>query len=220
MVGVKFKGRNTKGRTVGQLPATAKSRQLGTYFCCDFRANTAYSRSKRVYNCKCSNSKHLCIRADGTVSRNPTTLNCRVCKGDGSQHEQKVYKLLDNCQEVHKYATEVHAVQGTTDFGGLQLNMGRHRWDILIMQPAQILIAVQGEQHNSNPDTRENSISSNLAEILARDEALAAGAMEQGFHVVWLCPGDEHGRNSRWLHAITTALQQAQAGMEAKLRKG
>lgn len=220
MVGVKFKGQNTKGRTVGQLPATAKARQLETYYESNVRANTAYGSSKRVYRCNCPNSKHLCIRADSSVSRRSTSLKCRVCKGGGSQHEQRVYKLLDNYQDVQQYATEVHAVQGIVDFNGLQLNMGRHRWDILVMQPAQILIAVQGEQHNSNPDTRENSISSNLAEIIARDEALAAGAIEHGFHVVWLCPGDEHGRNRRWLHTITTALQQAQAGMEAKLHKG
>lgn len=223
VVGVKFKGKNTKGRTVGQLPATAKARQLGTYYESTLRVNTAYGRSKRVYYCHCDNSKHLCIRADGTISRNDeslASLSCRVCTARGSNHEQMVYDLLDACASVHEYATEVHAVQGTIDFEGVQLNLGRHRWDILVMQPAHMLIAVQGEQHNSKPDTRENSISADLAESLARDHALAAGAMQQGFHVVWLSPGNDRGRKRRWLNTITTALQQAKAGMKAKLHKG
>ena len=98
-------------------------------------------------------------------------------------------------------------------------HLGRQRWDVLVLQPARLLIAVQGEQHHSKPDMRRNSRSTDLAETSARDEAMAAGANKQQLHVLWLLPGRCAGRKQRWRSAIQRAMADASASKEAKLHK-
>jgi hypothetical protein len=203
------KGRGKRGRPSQQLPTEAAAKLKHVYSISEVRSGTAYSRTKRVYQCMCSNSKHVCIRADDTVSRTLRTLKCRMCNKGGSSYEQGAYRLLDNMPEVTEYAAEVHAVQGTIKFEGGQLNLGSHRWDILVLQPARVLLAVQGEQHDEKPDNRANSISADLHSSIARDHALAAGAVGEGFHVVWLVPGDRLGRSARWRAVIKQAVAAA-----------
>lgn len=98
--------------------------------------------------------------------------------------------------------------------------MGRQRWDVVLLQPARVLIAVQGEQHHSKPNTRRNSSSScqaALNDTIARDHAVAAGAIQQGFQVVWLLPSRQSGRTRRWAAVIDQAIGDAAAGRKAKL---
>ena len=82
----------------------------------------------------------------------------------------------------------------------------------MVLQPARVLLAVQGEQHDEKPDNRDNSISAELHSSIARDHALAAGARGEGFHVVWLIPRDCLGRSARWRavikQAVVAAVQQ------------
>lgn len=206
------KGWGKRGRPSQQLPAAAVARVKDVYSISDVRSGTGYSRTKRVYQCICSNSKHVCIKADDTISRSLKPLKCRVCSKGGSSYEKQAYRLLDSMPEVTEYAAEVHALQGTTELEGEQLDLGSHRWDILVLQPARVLLAVQGEQHDEKPDNRGNSISADLDSSIARDHALAAAAQvygEGGFHVVWLIPRDHRGRSERWRSVIKQALAAA-----------
>jgi hypothetical protein len=104
------------------------------------------------------------------------------------------------------------------------LDVGRHRWDLMLLQPARVLLAVQGEQHHSKLDTRRNSRSrteeADLADSLARDYALAAAARRQHFQVVWLLPGRRAGRTARWRKAIERAIAAAAAKEEPQLHMG
>lgn len=203
------KGCGKRGRPSQQLPTEAVAQLRHVYSISEFRGGTAYSRTKRVYQCMCSCSKHMCIKADDTVSRDLKSLRCRVCNKGGSSYEQEAYRLLDSMPEVTEYAAEVHALQGTLEFEGEQLQLGNHRWDILVLQPARVLLAVQGEQHDEKLDTRQNSISADLDSSIARDQALAAAAREGGFQVVWLIPRDYRGRRARWRAALEQALAAA-----------
>jgi hypothetical protein len=214
------KGCKKRGRPSQQLPAEAVARFRGVYSTSEVRQGAAYSSTKRLYRCMCKKSRHLSIRADDTVSRSLRTLRCRMCKRArrlGSSYEDEAYSLLDDMAEITEYAAEVHAVQCTVDFEGGQLEVGNHRWDILVLQPARVLLEVQGEQHDDIPDTRQNSISADLDSSMARDRALAAAAVEQGFYVVWLRPKDPTGRRDRWRAGIQQALAAAVNKEECKL---
>jgi hypothetical protein len=174
------------------------------------RAGTAYSGDKWVYNCSsCSNDRHVCVRANDTVSRDLRTLQCRVCSGGGSKHEHEAYTCMDRIKQVTLWAAEVHALQGTYEWEGQQLQLGDHRWDIMVLQPVRLLVAVQGEQHDCNPNNREHSISADLEDSLARDRALADAAVRQHLPVVWLVPGDPFDRSGRWCRLIRAAVADA-----------
>jgi hypothetical protein len=85
------------------LPAEAVARIRGVYSSSEVRQGTAYSSNKRIYKALCKNSKQLCVRADDTVSRSLTTLQCRMCKKMricGSKYEKAAYSLLDSMDEI------------------------------------------------------------------------------------------------------------------------
>lgn len=224
MAGIGFNSSGKRGRRSQQLPAVAQALWEGEYSSSNVRpAGTAYSLSKGIYRCPHGHSKHKKIRAADTISRSPDTLHCRVCTGKGSKHEKEAYRLLDKMPCIVKYAVEAHAVEGTAQFQGVEVDLGGHRWDIVLLQPGKVLVAVQGEQHDDAPDTREHSSSVGLADsaaVAARDRALAGGAVQQGFQVVWLVPGHPVGRSRRWRSAIELAVQRTVANKEGKLHIG
>lgn len=221
MAGVGFRGKGQRGRRRQQLPADVLARQDKKYSNSDTSIATAYSRAKGVYKRTCSNSKHKCLAANDTLSRRSVhTLCCRVCSQQGSSYEKELYRLLDCHRCVEAYAVEAHAVQGQVQYSGGVVVMGRQRWDVVLLQPARVLIAVQGEQHHSKPDRRRNSSSrcqAALNDAIARDHAVAEGAIQQGFQVVWLLPGRQAGRTRRWAAVIDRAIGDAAAGRKAKL---
>lgn len=216
-----FSSNGERGRPSQSLPAEAQALREGEYSSSNVRpAGTAYSLSKGIYRCSHGSSKHRTIKAADTVSRDTRAVLCRVCTGKGSKYEQEAYTLLDQMPCIVKYAAEVHALQGAIEFEGWEVNLGSHCWDVLLLQPAKVLIAVQGEQHDGAPDTREHSSSAGLDDcpvMAGRDRALTEGAIRQGFQVVWLIPGDSRGRNKRWRKAIELAIQNAAAGKQGKL---
>jgi hypothetical protein len=192
MAGVGFKGKGQRGRRRQQLPTAVTARLDKDYSNSDTSKATAYSRVKGVYARTCSNRKHKCLAANDTLSRKSTrVLRCRVCTQQGSTYEQELYRILNHHRGVQAYAVEAHAVQGAVNYAGGLVALGRQRWDVVLLQPAGVLIAVQGEQHYSKPDTRRNSRNrcrASLEDTVARDHAVAAGAMQQCYQVVWLTP--------------------------------
>lgn len=223
MAGVGFKGKGQRGRRRQQLPAADASaaRQDKEYTSSDTSNATAYSKVKGVYKRTCSNSKHKCLAANDTLSRSAArTLRCRVCQQQGSTYEKELYRILDRHRCVKAYAVEAHAVQGQVKYEGVVVVLGRQRWDVVLLQPPGVLIAVQGEQHHSKPDTRRNSRSrckAALNDTITRDHVVAAGATQQCFQVVWLVPGKTAGRTRRWTAVINQAIDDAAAGRKGKL---
>jgi hypothetical protein len=224
MAGVGFKDSSQPGRPRKQLPEAALSSFMVQFSSSEVITGPAYSSSKALYRCSCGHKKHLCYAASDTISRETGTLACRICKdkvsSDPSQLEDELYTILNKHQGIRAFAVEAHAVQGTEQWEGGELDLGRQRWDVMLVQPAGVLIAVQGDQHHSKLDSRANSSSQNeadLAATMARDKALADAAVQQGFQVVWLLPGESRGRARRWHAAINQALEQAKLGGKGKL---
>jgi hypothetical protein len=221
VAGIGFKGKGQRGRRRQQLPAAAVARRDQRYSSSELSTAAAYSRAKGVYQRACSNSKHKALAANDTLSRDSSrALRCRVCARQGSTYEQELYRILDRHRCVTAYAVEAHAVQGRVKCAGQWVVLGRQRWDVQLLQPARVLIAVQGEQHHSKLDTRRNSSSrceAALAATIARDRAIAEGAIRQQFQVVWLLPVKSAGHSRRWTAAINTAMQAAAAGSKGSL---
>lgn len=153
------------------------------------------------------------------MTRNSRSLSCRVCAGQGSSLEQLAYKILDQSTAVGAFAVEAYAVSGQVQHEGQLLQVNRHAWDVVLLQPAGLLIEVQGEQHSSKLMTKRNCQDSSLSSRISRDHALAAAALEAEFCVLWLSPGKERNRKARWTRAIKLALQHLQEKKQCKLFK-
>lgn len=206
------------------MPPAAVDSFLPEFSSSDIISGPAYSRDKGFYRRSCGHEKHLCYAASDTISKDAGTLNCRICMQHESQGpsglEKELYRILNQHPGIRAFAVEAHAVQGTQEWEGGELQLGRQRWDVYLVQPSGVLIAVQGTQHHSELDKRANSSSeteADLAATRARDKALADAAVQQGFQVVWLLPGKATGRSRRWRAAINQALESVRVGAEAKL---
>ena len=151
------------------------------------------------------------------VTRSSKSLGCRVCAGKGSSLEQLAYRILDQHKAIEAYAVEAYAVAGTLEHEGAQLNVNRHSWDVVTLQPPNLLLEVQGQQHSTKLLTKAKCRDSSLISRSSRDRALAAAAADAGFHVLWLTPGKERGRKARWTRAIQVVLQHMQAQDTPKL---
>jgi hypothetical protein len=224
MVGVGFKNSSQPGRPRKQLPEAALSSFLPQLSSSEVITGPAYSSSKGFFRRSCGHKKHLCYAACDTISRQLGTLACRICKNEvsskPSELEEELYNILNQHRGIRAFAVEAHAVQGTEQWEGGELKLGRQRWDVLLVQPASVLIAVQGDQHHSKLDSRANSSSqteADLAATTAKDKALADAAVQQGYQVVWLLPDQATGRTRRWRAAINQALEQAKQGGQGKL---
>jgi hypothetical protein len=224
MAGIGFKDSSQPGRPRKKLPAAALSSFLPQLSSSEVITGPAYSSSKGFYQRSCGHKKHLCYAACDTISRESGTLQCRICKKDGSskpsQLECELYDILNKHKGIRTFAVEAHAVHGTEQWEGRELDLGRQRWDVMLVQPAGVLLAVQGDQHHSKLDSRANSSSQtevDLAATMARDMALADAAVQQGFQVVWLLPGKAAGGTRRWRTVINQALEQAKLGGKGKL---
>lgn len=154
------------------------------------------------------------------VTRTDAALHCRVCEGKGSNYEQQAYKACSQLNCIEAWAVEAYALQGKVQHEGEVLNLGRHSWDIMLLNPAGVLIEVQGEQHISKHNTQPNSNDTTLEHRASKDYALAAAAQDAGFSVVWLLPGtpeQQRGRLQRWCAIIKQAVDDKINGEVPKL---
>lgn len=119
-----------------------------------------------------------------------------------------VYVILNQMNAVTAFAVEAYAVAGQIQHDGKTVQVNRHSWDVITLEPANLLIEVQGDQHSSKLMTKPNCTDTDLNSRISRDHALAAAAVGAGYHVLWLSPGNERYRKSRWTRAIKLVLQQ------------
>lgn len=224
MAGIGFKNSSQPGRPRKRLPEAALNSFQPQLSSSEVITGPAYSSSKAFYRRSCTHKKHLCYAANDTISRQTGTLGCRICKhkdsSERSELEDELYRILNQHKGIRAFAVEAHALQGSEQWEGGELILGRQRWDVMLVQPAGVLIAVQGDQHHSKRDSRANSSSqteADLAATMAKDKALADAAVQQGYQVVWLLPGKATGRTRRWRAAINQALDQAKLGDKGKL---
>lgn len=139
MAGIGFKNSSQPGRPRKQLPAAALSSFLPQFSSSEIITGPAYSSSKGFYQRSCGHKKHLCYAASDTISRETGTLQCRICNKEGSsepsQLESELFDILNKHQGIRAFAIEAHVVQGTQQWEGGVLDLGRQRWDVWLVQP-------------------------------------------------------------------------------------
>lgn len=187
----------------------------------------AYSTCKEVYACSCEHPKHCRYFGRQVTQRGPDPFACGVCGGTGqapSSYEEQVYALLDDEPLVKRYAVQVHPLSGVvavlTPFGVVELKLSKHRFDAYIVDPANLLIEVQGEGHIDKLVTKPKNPDATLKERWARDEALAKAAQDAGFSILQLHAdgaGSKAKAPSTWKAQLQQALQHVQAGNAPKL---
>lgn len=149
-----------------------------------------------------------------------SNLHCKVCRKHGSSHEQIAYAVFNSCRQVARFAVEAYALKGVYQHEDMVVNLSRHAWDIVTAPPLKIVAEVQGEQHIDKLNTQSNNNDHDLASRAYRDQALAAGALQQGWSVLWLQLGDQRGRKQRWTALLQQAVQDVAAGEAPKLYSG
>jgi hypothetical protein len=213
-------GSGARGRPARKHTDAAKGSFVRHLSSRDLAQLPSYSTTKQVFKSRCQHTKHVRILSCQRVTRTSSALECRVCCGKGSKHEQLAYKVLNQLECVHAFAVEAYAVAAQVQHEGGVLNVNRHSWDVAVLQPAPLVIEVQGEQHSSKVMTKPNSTDSSLSSRCSRDDALAAAAVEAGYSVVWLVLGSERGRAARWSKTVSQALQDLEAKRAFKLYIG
>ena len=159
----------------------------------------------------------MCYLAGDTAQRPARKdMLCRVCNNLGSDLEHVAYDILDSMPQVAKYATEACALAGAADMvsscGELQ-RVSQHKYDIMTVTPAKLLIQVQGQQHYADkPMGYANNGSHHNTSAAERDELLGVAARTAGFTMCWLVPGDECSRANRWRRILGQAVQHVIAG--------
>lgn len=158
----------------------------------------------------------MCYLAGDTAQRDARKdMRCRVCNSLGSGLEHVAYEILDSMPQVAKYATEACALAGAADMvsscSELQ-RVSQHKYDIMTVTPAKLLIQVQGQQHYDKTMGYANSGSHHITSAAERDELLGVAARTAGFTMCWLVPGDERSREHRWRRILGQAVQHVIAG--------
>lgn len=209
------KGVGKNGRPRNAHTAAAQASFNKQYSGAELQDLRAYDNSKAVYSSSCQCSKHFRYLACQQVSRSSKSLACRVCQKTGSSYEKIVYNILDKLAAVRAYAVEAYAVQGQHQHADELVNLNRHAYDVLTLQPANMLIEVQGEQHSTKLMRKTKGTDGTLQQRSNKDTALRDGAVEQGCYVLWLIPGNARGRTSRWRSAIQGMLSSIEAKVPA-----
>lgn len=160
------------------------------------------------------------------MSRNPNTFGCHVCEGKGSSFEQLSYSVLNEEPLVKLFAVESAAISKKIKLAIADspdnINLNRHRWDVVTLDPPSLLIEVQGEGHTCREDGRCNNGGDTLAIRQAKDEALAAAAIAEGFSVLWLFPRDRQNMQvtkALWATGLKQALSHVMANNPPQLFK-
>lgn len=173
----------------------------------------AYSSAIKVFKSSCSCSTHMRYLQCQQVTRTDAALPCRVCKRRGSRYEREAYAACDASTLITAWAVEAHAVNLTVEHEGVDVYAGRHRYDIVVLEPGKGLVEVQGEQHSSKLNTQAKNADASLADRVSRDKALAAAAKAAGYSVVWLNVEAAHTqthRRQQWRETIERAVRYMQ----------
>lgn len=200
------KGSGRRGRPPSQHSAAATSSFSQEYSSKDIGQLLSWSTEKLVFQSSCKHKKHKRLLSCQRIKRTSEALLCRVCRKQGSSLEKLLYLILNQLACIYAFAVEAYAVSGEIQHEGETVNLGRHSWDVLTIDPAKLLIEVQGQQHSTKLMTKRNCRDSSLSSRASRDRALAKAAVEAGFYVLWLDAGEERGRKARWTAAIKQVL--------------
>jgi len=121
--------------------------------------------------------------------------------------------------QMHRFAAEAYAAYDQPAVklpSGHMLAVGSLPYDIMSLEPANLVIEVMGKQHDTKLMTYANSNEMRGVSSSHIDEAKKAAAMAAGYSVVWLMAGEQRDRVSRWLFVLLEALAHVDAGLPPK----
>lgn len=182
---------------------------------------TAYANNQIVLQCSCNHSKHARVMQCQSATRSDDALQCHIHAGKGSAAAKEFYAIADKEPLLLLYAVEVAAIpkkiQLSIPGSRHKLHLNKKPWDFVSLKPPNLLVEVQGEGHTHKQDNRLRNNGDTLEVRQSKDSRLAKAAMKEGFTVLWLYPGDKHGRRARWSEALRRALQHVRADNKPKL---
>lgn len=212
-----------RGRPRKQLDTAATSKWIGGINHMLLSSKAAYSSDKGVVECTCGNSKHCRFMAVQQIARRDDAFSCRVCQDKGSNHEKLLYKSMDQEPLINLYAVETYSLSEKQQLrlhNGDVVQVNRHAWDAMTIDPPNLLIEVQGEGHTSKMVTKANNSDDTLSIRAQRDQLLATAAHGAGFSVLWLCMsecGSETSRERDWAAKLKEAVAHVAAGKPPQL---
>lgn len=186
-------------------------------------AHSSYTTSQVVVQCDCDDPKHGRLVQGQTLTRGDNSFSCHIHSGKGSEYERQFYAVADKEPLLQLYAVEAVAITSKIQLSipnsTKKMHLNKKPWDFVSLKPANLLAEIQGEGHTHKQDTRPNNDGDTVGIRQAKDQRMANAAKKQGYSVLWLYPGDAHGRHARWAAGLRQALQHVMAGLPPKLFK-
>jgi hypothetical protein len=156
---------------------------------------------------------------------------CHVCNVLGtdqrsSSYEKLVYRLCDAEKSIKTYAVEACAVSEPGErevCDGTFARVSKKPWDVMVLEPANLLIEIQGEGHSTKLVTEQNASDTSMAARRHRDELYAEAAVRAGFSVLWLeVPGVKtsmRAMSKAWAAQLKKAVAYVKGSNPPKLMK-
>jgi hypothetical protein len=184
----------------------------------------SYCGDKVAVKCDCEVAQHCNFCGVRTVNHSSGARHCRVCAGQGSTYEQLLYALCDTEECIKLYAVEAFSVYDKAELqvcDGTTTHVHRKRWDVMTLDPPNLLIEVQGEGHGKKLVTKANNPDSSMAARVHKNRLYAQAAQRMGYSVLWLCVGDAHKSEralaKQWGAALKHAVAHVGGNMPPQL---
>lgn len=212
-----------RGRPAKKLPAAVQAAYHNPANAMQMDHHNCSSRAKVDMKSNCSIKQHRDFLAVDTVHRHSAETGykreCTMCSNPPSQLAALAYDVCLMTGQMHRFAAEAYAAyyQPAVKLpSGHMLAVGSLPYDIMSLEPANLVIEVMGKQHDTKLMTYANSNEMRGVSSSHIDEAKKAAAMAAGYSVVWLMAGEQRDRVSRWLFVLLEALAHVDAGLPPK----
>lgn len=209
-----------RGRPAKRLPASVQLVYLHPDNAMLIDYHNSSSRSKIVIKSNCHIPQHKDLLAVDTVNRYSTsegyTRPCTMCSKPPSELAALAYELCLSSGLMQSFAAEACVAY---DQPAVQLSDGRLLqvsslpYDIVSLDPAGLVIEVQGEQHTGKDMAYTNTNENHGISSAELDQIKQQAACRSGYTTLWLVAGDQRNRANRWHKAMTKALLHVKAGL-------
>lgn len=138
-----------------------------------------------------------------------------MCSRPPSQLAALAYDLCLSSGLMHSFAAEAcvaYNQPAARMSDGRLLQISSLPYDIVSLDPAGLVIEVQGQQHTGKEMSYTNSNESQGISSAELDQIKQQAACRSGYTTLWLLAGDECSRPGRWRKAIRKALLHVRAG--------
>jgi hypothetical protein len=142
-----------------------------------------------------------------------------MCTRPPSKLAAQAYDMCLMSGAMHSFAAEVciaYSQPAVRMQRGKMLAVGALPYDIVSLDPPNLVIEVMGKQHTNRimQYAKSNEMRGISSEQI--DAAKRKAAHDAGYSTVWLMEGEKMGRTIRWLAMLYEALEHVNAGLPPK----